>query len=142
MVDAPFVDGSTVSSPNSSGEVGGSDRWWVGVTAGPDTGALHRVSEPEVVRIGRNPESQLVIDNDSVSGEHAELRWTEDGSEVTDLGSRNGIWVEDGPVAGSAQLAATQTMRLGSSHVQVRAFDTKDRPLGRRPSTPTTPDES
>ena len=133
VVDAPFVDGSTVSSPNSSGEVGGSDRWWVGVTAGPDTGALHRVSEPEVVRIGRNPESQLVIDNDSVSGEHAELRWTEDGSEVTDLGSRNGIWVEDGPVAGSAQLAATQTMRLGSSHVQVRAFDTKDRPLGSTP---------
>lgn len=47
--------------------------------------------EREVVRLGRGSENDIVIDCDSVSTNHAEMRRVQAGYELHDLGSTNGI---------------------------------------------------
>jgi pSer/pThr/pTyr-binding forkhead associated (FHA) protein/uncharacterized membrane protein YhaH (DUF805 family) len=44
-------------------------------------------------RIGRTPENDLVIDEETISSRHAEVRITNSGLEVVDLGSTNGTFV-------------------------------------------------
>ena len=71
-------------------------RWW----------NAWRAERPPLVRIaappdgpgpwivGRSKSCPLVLEHDTVSGRHAELRRREDGRlEVVDLGSTNGTWV-------------------------------------------------
>ncbi|MDD5350375.1 MAG: FHA domain-containing protein, partial [Chthoniobacteraceae bacterium] len=51
-------------------------------------------------RIGRNPENDIVFTNTSVSGYHAEIYAQRDGTyRITDLGSGNGLRVNDQQVA-------------------------------------------
>jgi pSer/pThr/pTyr-binding forkhead associated (FHA) protein len=44
----------------------------------------------DVVRIGRHVDREVVIDDNSVSRRHAEVRWTEQGWMIRDRGSSNG----------------------------------------------------
>ena len=49
-----------------------------------------------LVRLGRDPVSTVVFTGDdatSVSGRHAELRWTEGAWRIADLASRNGTYL-------------------------------------------------
>jgi DNA-binding response OmpR family regulator len=66
-----------------------------------------------VVGIGRHHDRELVVLASSVSREHAELRRSEDGWTVRDLGSRNGTSVDgvrgDGPMA----LASGALLKVG-----------------------------
>ncbi|WP_251091968.1 FHA domain-containing protein [Streptomyces sp. Caat 7-52] len=51
------------------------------------------------VRIGRDPDSDLVVDDLVVSRSHAELRTHDDGTyEIADLGSHNGTYLNGRPV--------------------------------------------
>ncbi len=43
--------------------------------------------------IGRNPENQLVIDDPTVSGQHAVIESAEEGYRIRDLESTNGVFV-------------------------------------------------
>ena len=130
VVDAPLVDGVTVRAPDDPGEsVLVEQRWWIGVTAGPDTGAVHRISGPCVVRVGRGSDSELSVDNDSVSTTHAELRLVDERVEISDLNSRNGTWVDGRAIAEPTSITESQSFRLGSSEIQLRGFSTADRPL-------------
>ena len=131
VVDAQFVDGSTVHSPDAFNEFGDeAQRWWVGVTAGPDAGVVYRLPSAGVVRVGRNSESELSVDNDSVSGMHAEIRVLGEGTEIVDLRSRNGTWVDGAQVTGPTPINEDRSVRLGSSELRIRSFDVSDRPLG------------
>ncbi|MBJ6762865.1 FHA domain-containing protein [Myxococcaceae bacterium JPH2] len=49
----------------------------------------------DVLRIGRRPDCDLILDDASVSKLHAELRWSEDTQRCTvrDLGSTNGTFL-------------------------------------------------
>ncbi len=48
------------------------------------------------LRIGRNPDNDLCLSNDSVSGYHAEMHCDREGRfHITDLDSSNGILVND-----------------------------------------------
>ncbi len=47
--------------------------------------------DSKIVSIGRGSDNDIVIDSDSVSGQHAEMRRIEGGYELGDLGSTNGI---------------------------------------------------
>jgi DNA-binding response OmpR family regulator len=64
-------------------------------------GGVHAIGA--VVGIGRHHDRELVVLASSVSRAHAELRRSEDGWTVRDLGSRNGTFVDgvrrDGPMA-------------------------------------------
>ena len=55
-----------------------------GVSSRPATG---------VIRIGRDPDSDMVVDDLMASRRHAELRPTATGFEIADLGSQNGTFV-------------------------------------------------
>jgi hypothetical protein len=67
------------------------------------TGVGHEESayvlSQSVTVIGRAPESDLRIDDPSVSRRHAELRYRSGQVELVDLGSTNGVTVNGAPVA-------------------------------------------
>ena len=47
-----------------------------------------------VVRIGRDPRSDIVLADPLISASHAEVRMESAGAAVADLGSKNGTWVD------------------------------------------------
>ncbi len=69
--------------------------------------------------IGRADGCRMWIDHTSVSRRHAELRRTEGGWEVCDLGSMNGTWV-NGWRVDRAKLGPRDVLYLGSVRVRLR----------------------
>ena len=62
------------------------------VKRGPNVGSRFAL-EGEVVRVGRHPDSDIFLDDITVSRRHVELRATPDGYVVRDVGSLNGTYV-------------------------------------------------
>jgi pSer/pThr/pTyr-binding forkhead associated (FHA) protein len=60
---------------------------------GPEEGRQRPIYSP-VVRIGQGPQNDLVLDDDTVSTNHARLEFEDGGWRIYDLGSRNGTYVE------------------------------------------------
>ncbi|MDX2091104.1 MAG: FHA domain-containing protein [Kofleriaceae bacterium] len=63
--------------------------------------------------VGRNHDGQLVLLAASVSREHAELRQTDTGWTVRDLGSRNGTFVDGLRVHGRVTLPSRVVIKIG-----------------------------
>jgi transcriptional regulator with AAA-type ATPase domain len=59
------------------------------VLNGPQAGAEYALDRKHV-RVGRSRTADVTIEDESVSGQHFDLRITAEGIEVTDLGSTNG----------------------------------------------------
>ena len=89
--------------------------------------------------VGRHPTCDVVLDDVTVSGRHAEVTWSEDGRvRITDRGSTNGtfVLVDHGwrPV-GPARLDPSDRVRFGNCEVAVsrlRALCRAARPQGSR----------
>jgi transcriptional regulator with GAF, ATPase, and Fis domain len=79
--------------------------------------ALHLQAEPCV--LGAGDEADLVVDCDTVSRRHAELRLRPEGVVVTDLGSKNGLYYL-GQRFTSMTLAPGSTFQLGSVAVTLQ----------------------
>ena len=62
------------------------------VRAGSQAGARFSLEEP-VTRLGRHPDSEISLDDITVSRRHAEIERTPEGHVVTDAGSLNGTYV-------------------------------------------------
>ncbi len=62
------------------------------VRRGPNAGSRFLLDE-EVTTVGRHPESDIFLDDVTVSRRHAEFRKTPDGFVVRDVGSLNGTYV-------------------------------------------------
>jgi pSer/pThr/pTyr-binding forkhead associated (FHA) protein len=62
------------------------------VQRGPSAGSRFLL-DTEVVTAGRHPDSEIFLDDVTVSRRHAEFRRTEDGYTVADVGSLNGTYV-------------------------------------------------
>ncbi len=62
------------------------------VKRGPDVGAKY-VLGPEVTRVGRHPESEIFLDDITVSRRHVEISPADGGYSVRDVGSLNGTYV-------------------------------------------------
>jgi pSer/pThr/pTyr-binding forkhead associated (FHA) protein len=69
--------------------------------------------------LGRDPESDLAIDDDRVSRRHARLAADAEGWSVHDLGSKNGTWI-DGTPANGQRLAEHNWVSLGGLLVEFR----------------------
>lgn len=78
----------------------------------PDGGRVAVGDEPLV--IGRLPECGVVLGDPNVSRRHAEIRRTEEGLVVTDLGSTNGTRVNGSPVR-EQQLESGDEITVGST---------------------------
>src|SRR5690349_17059588 len=73
------------------------------------------VRSGQSLRIGRSPDSGLVVDHHSVSRAHAELSGRDDAWELVDLGSTNGCFVDDRRVL-KAHLGESAWLRFGDVH--------------------------
>jgi hypothetical protein len=75
-------------------------------------GAPHALSSTRTL-VGRKPDADLAVLNDSVSREHAELQRTDAGWIVRDLGSRNGTLVDGRRVQGRSALLDRSKVTFG-----------------------------
>ncbi|HET6866508.1 MAG TPA: FHA domain-containing protein [Solirubrobacteraceae bacterium] len=92
------------------------------VIEGPDAGKQIMVDRPIV--IGRDPQSDLVLADGEVSGQHARITPSPDGSAtVEDLESTNGTFVNQNELEGPAHLEAGDELLLGVSVLQLRSVD-------------------
>src|SRR4051794_3193224 len=62
------------------------------VQRGPSAGSRFLL-DTDMVSAGRHPDSEIFLDDVTVSRRHAEFRRTEDGWKVADVGSLNGTYV-------------------------------------------------
>jgi hypothetical protein len=74
-------------------------------------GAAHALS-PKTT-LGRNQDGELVILASSVSREHAEIRRTDAGWHLLDLGSRNGTFVDGTRAQGRVTLGERTLLKIG-----------------------------
>jgi hypothetical protein len=76
-----------------------------------------------IVRLGRAPDNDVVLDSQRVSRYHAQLRWLSSSWLVYDLDSTNGTWIDELRVTGAQPrlLEAGVTLRLGDYALKVRA---------------------
>lgn len=63
------------------------------VRRGPNAGSRF-VLDSEITALGRHPESDIFLDDITVSRRHAAVRRAADGYEVADVGSLNGTYVD------------------------------------------------
>lgn len=78
------------------------------------------------ILIGRRSMNDLVLDDLTVSGQHAEIISKADEFEVRDLGSRNGTYV-DGQLITSAPLKAGSVIQTGIYRIEFRIDPEQER---------------
>ncbi len=81
------------------------------VKRGPNAGSRFQLDK-DLVSAGRHPESDIFLDDVSVSRRHAEFRRSGDGYEVVDVGSLNGTYVNREPIE-SSPLANGDEIQIG-----------------------------
>jgi pSer/pThr/pTyr-binding forkhead associated (FHA) protein len=81
------------------------------VKHGPNAGSTFLL-DTEVTRAGRSPESDIFLDDVTVSRRHAEIRRQPDGWYVHDLGSLNGTYVNRERVE-MTKLASGDELQIG-----------------------------
>ena len=109
----------TVSGPHGvtspSGEPGCTADPYVVLLAGADVGRVFRLKGSRCI-IGRSPDAQIVLEDNGISRHHATLQRGSDGTvRVTDLGSRNGTWVD-------GRNAPVHMLEVGAEFALARAF--------------------
>ena len=62
------------------------------VRSGSQAGATFSLSDP-LTRLGRHPDSEIMLDDITVSRRHADVKRTEKGYVACDAGSLNGTYV-------------------------------------------------
>ncbi len=81
------------------------------VKRGPNAGSKFWL-DSDVTRIGRHPESDIFLDDITVSRRHAEIRRGADGFALHDVGSLNGTYVNRERVEG-AELRSGDEIQIG-----------------------------
>lgn len=81
------------------------------VVEGVAAGSELPIEEDRVI-VGRGPGADLVIQDDSISRQHVELEFRDDGFRVRDLASTNGTLVNGGEIQG-AELKHGDHLQLG-----------------------------
>ena len=85
------------------------------------SGSAKGTSKPlaETLRIGKAPDNDLVLDDDTVSRHHCELARVNDGVHVRDLGSTNGTKVSGARVSEAVVQPGT-VLKVGEVEIVVR----------------------
>lgn len=77
-------------------------------------------------RIGRDPTSEIHLDDASVSRRHASLRVGPNRLEILDSGSRNGVRVNGDRIHGVVALSEGDEIRIGSETLRLLERDPSD----------------
>ncbi len=90
------------------------------VTAGPLSGTTLPL-RPAGTLIGRSPECALVLDDDYVSGRHARIFQSDDGTwTVEDLRSTNGTFLGATRLTEPREVAVGSVLRIGQTVVELQ----------------------
>ena len=73
------------------------------------------------VLIGRSDEAHLRIDDHGVSRRHAMLTMDQGEARLADLGSHNGVWVNDERIVASRQLLSGDSVTIGGANLVYHA---------------------
>lgn len=73
------------------------------------------------IELGRDPSLPETINDEQVSRKHARLTPAGDGVRVEDVGSSNGTYVNDQPIAGGVQMAPGDRVRIGLTVLELRS---------------------
>jgi diguanylate cyclase (GGDEF)-like protein len=82
------------------------------VLQGPNVGAIMTLPR-EVNVLGRDPEVEVPIEDDSISRRHARISLRDGNYEIEDIGSTNGTYVAGGLVSGRVRLLDGVRVQLG-----------------------------
>ena len=82
------------------------------VQRGPDSGARFLL-DSDSVSVGRHPDSDIFLDDISVSRRHATFVRSEAGYTIADLGSLNGSYVNRDRIDGEVTLAGGDEVQIG-----------------------------
>lgn len=74
-----------------------------------------RLSQGESVVIGRSQQSDIVIDDSYVSGSHLKVSFEQSGLFVTDLGSRNGTFLNGNKITQNIKVVGSQSFTLAGN---------------------------
>ena len=85
-------------------------------TAGPTTGARYNL-DADLITIGRHPDSDIFLDDITVSRRHAEIDQRAGRYIVRDVGSLNGTYVNRGRID-EATLAPGDELQIGRFKLQ------------------------
>ena len=108
---ASFGAISEPSAPAYDADVGVSDVPVLVVRKGVEVGERFYLEQPEVV-IGRDPESDIFLNDVTVSRIHARLRIEEGQATIVDAGSLNGTYVNN-EVVREARLMSGDSVQIG-----------------------------
>lgn len=86
--------------------------------------------------LGRSPDCDLVINDDTVSKQHARIDWHGGAAEVKDLGAANAVFVNGVKVSGAQKLTDNDLITLGSAHLFFMVVSTLRRRMRLIPSGP------
>jgi hypothetical protein len=86
----------------------------------PPTGSAVQIAL-DPITIGRHPDCDIVLPNEEVSRQHAEVRREEDGFVLVDLGSLNGTKVNGAGVRAPRQLQDGDTITIGAHTIRFEA---------------------
>ena len=82
------------------------------VQRGPDSGARFLL-DSDVVSVGRHPDSDIFLDDISVSRRHGTFTRSGDGYTVSDLGSLNGTYVNRDRIDSDVTLSGGDEVQIG-----------------------------
>lgn len=83
------------------------------VKRGPKAGSRFAVDR-QLISLGRHPESDIFLDDITVSRRHAEVRLADDGFVVSDVGSLNGTYLNRERIEGSSiRLTSGDEVQVG-----------------------------
>src|SRR5690349_23225716 len=82
------------------------------VQRGPDAGARFLL-DTDVVTVGRHPDSDIFLDDISVSRRHATFSRSAEGYVVADLGSLNGTYVNRDRIDADVNLTGGDEVQIG-----------------------------
>jgi pSer/pThr/pTyr-binding forkhead associated (FHA) protein len=113
--------GETVVRPRPSGVLA-----WIAVTSGPQKGRTYQLQAGDNV-IGRSPDSDLVIEDTSISRHHAMIKVQDGQFLLMDLGSSGGTKV-GGKILGSKLLPSGGVINVGQTRLSLVETEPQDSP--------------
>ena len=96
------------------------------VQRGPDAGARFLL-DTDVVTVGRHPDSDIFLDDISVSRRHATFSRGDSGYVVSDLGSLNGSYVNRDRIDSDVALTGGDEVQIGKYRLIYFAGSSKER---------------
>ena len=96
------------------------------VQRGPDAGARFLL-DTDLVTVGRHPDSDIFLDDISVSRRHATFTRSDTGYVVSDLGSLNGSYVNRDRIDNDVTLTGGDEVQIGKYRLIYFAGSSKDR---------------